>query len=108
MLGTLLFFKDCFSNIITITFTALIFTEMLNVYSSVHKFDCKNGGITALTVFIYVSSILLQPKVFNMHFLTMINLAKILLITLLSWIPLHSINEIIEFLYPNEIKKLKD
>ena len=35
MLGTILFFQDSFTNIVTITFSALIITELLNVYSSV-------------------------------------------------------------------------
>jgi phospholipid-translocating ATPase len=35
MLGTILFFNESFTNIVTITFSALIITELLNVYSSV-------------------------------------------------------------------------
>ena len=35
MLSSLYFFQESFSNIVTITFTALIITELLNVYSEV-------------------------------------------------------------------------
>jgi hypothetical protein len=35
MLSTLIFFNEPFTNIITITFTALVITELLNVYSEV-------------------------------------------------------------------------
>jgi hypothetical protein len=35
MLSTLIFFKESFTNIVTITFTALIIIELLNVYSEV-------------------------------------------------------------------------
>ena len=38
MLGTIMFFNESFTNIVTITFSALIITELLNVYSSV-SFD---------------------------------------------------------------------
>jgi hypothetical protein len=35
MLSTLIFFNEPFTNIVTITFTALVITELLNVYSEV-------------------------------------------------------------------------
>ena len=35
MLSTIIFFHESFTNIITITFTALVITELLNVYSEV-------------------------------------------------------------------------
>lgn len=35
MLSALYFFNEPFTNLVTITFTALIFTELLNVYSVV-------------------------------------------------------------------------
>jgi phospholipid-translocating ATPase len=37
MLSTLIFFHESFTNIITITFTALVITELLNVYSEVSQ-----------------------------------------------------------------------
>mmetsp|Transcript_16382 Transcript_16382/g.22462 ORF Transcript_16382/g.22462 Transcript_16382/m.22462 type:complete len:186 (+) Transcript_16382:2581-3138(+) len=37
MLGTIMFFSESFTNLVTITFTALIITEILNVYSSVYN-----------------------------------------------------------------------
>lgn len=35
MLGTVIIFKESFTNIVTITFSALIIIEILNVYSEV-------------------------------------------------------------------------
>lgn len=37
MLFSIIFFEDSFVNIVTITFTALIFIELLNVMTEVHK-----------------------------------------------------------------------
>jgi len=37
MLMAVLMFSNSFINIVTITFTALIFSELLNVYSQLHK-----------------------------------------------------------------------
>lgn len=38
MLGAVIFFNDSFANIVTITFTALVIIELLNVYSEVSVF----------------------------------------------------------------------
>ena len=38
MVGTIMYFNESFTNIVTITFSALIITELLNVYSSVSLF----------------------------------------------------------------------
>jgi hypothetical protein len=35
MLGAVIYFNDSFANIVTITFTALVLIELLNVYSEV-------------------------------------------------------------------------
>ena len=35
MLSALIFFNEPFTNIVTITFSALVITELLNVYSEV-------------------------------------------------------------------------
>lgn len=39
MLATVMFFKESFTNIVTITFSALIIIELLNVYSEVQKLN---------------------------------------------------------------------
>ena len=36
MLGTIIFFSDSYTNIITITFSSLILIELLNIYSEVN------------------------------------------------------------------------
>jgi hypothetical protein len=35
----LMFFNDSHTNIVTITFTALIFIELLNVYTQIHTYS---------------------------------------------------------------------
>lgn len=55
MLSTLFFFKESFSNIVTITFTALVITELLNVYSEV------------LILFLKIINIDKQTKLENDH-----------------------------------------
>jgi phospholipid-translocating ATPase len=64
MLGTILFFNEPFTNIVTITFSALIITELLNVFSSVHHLNYKMVVSSVITFFIYILSIALLPEYF--------------------------------------------
>jgi phospholipid-translocating ATPase len=64
MLGTILFFNEPFTNIVTITFSALIITELLNVYSSVHHLNYKMVVSSVITLFVYILSIALLPVYF--------------------------------------------
>lgn len=63
-LGTILFFQEPFTNIVTITFSALIVIELLNVYSSVVHLSWKMVIASILTLFTYILSIALLPAYF--------------------------------------------
>jgi len=64
MLGTIMFFNEPFTNIVTITFSSLIITELLNVYSSVHRLNWKMVVASVITLFLYILSIGLLPEYF--------------------------------------------
>ena len=89
MLGTTLFFNEPFTNIVTITFSALIITELLNVYSSVHHLNYKMVVSSVLTLFIYIFSFSLLSVYFQTSYITWEFVLKVLAITLASWLPLH-------------------
>ena len=91
MLGTILFFNEPFTNIVTITFSALIITELLNVYSSVHHLNYKMVVASVITLFVYILSIALLPVYFQTSYITWTFVMKVLCITLASWLPLHII-----------------
>ena len=48
MLGTILFFNEPFTNIVTITFSALIVIELLNVYTP--QLDLRLTNINVMTI----------------------------------------------------------
>lgn len=102
MLGTLLFFNESFTNIVTITFSALIMTELLNVYSSVHHLSYRILCASVLTLFVYILSIALLPQYFDVSYITWKFVAKVLCVTLASWLPLHIIAAIHEKMDPSE------
>ena len=102
MLGTIMFFHESFTNIVTITFSALIFTELLNVYTSVHHLNWRILSSSVLTLFIYIISIALLPQYFDTSYVTWLFVVKVLMITLISWLPLHLIHWIVDKVDPSE------
>ena len=113
MLSTLFFFNEPFTNIVTITFTALVITELLNVYSEVSYFifeylikinkpNCKMFISSVLTFACYIASIVLLRSYFDTSYLTWRFFLKVLAITLLSWLPLHIVKCLIMRFDPTE------
>ena len=102
MLGTIVFFNESFTNIVTITFSALIFTELLNVYTSVYNLNRRIFIFSILTLLIYISSIALLPNYFDTSYIEWMFIVKVLLITAVSWMPLHIIHCLVNKLDPNE------
>lgn len=102
MLGTLIFFHESFANIVTITFSALIVTELLNVYSSVHHLNWKMICSSVLTLFIYIISIALMPSYFDASYITWDFVVKVLLITMASWLPMYIVQVIVNKIDPSE------
>ena len=65
MLSSIIFFNDSFVNIVSINFTALIFIELLNIFTQVHKLQPKIFLSVLLTLIIYMSSILFFRNYFD-------------------------------------------
>ena len=106
MLGTIMFFHESFTNIVTITFSALIFTELLNVYTSVHHLNWRILSSSVLTLFIYILSIALLPQYFDTSYIEWMFVVKVLLITVVSWMPLHLVHCIVDRVDPSEFQKI--
>lgn len=90
------FFNDSFVNIVTITFSALIVIELLNVYTEINRFDKKMFLVLFLTAFVYFVSIILFRNYFNLGYIDFLFVIKIALIVAIAWLPLHLIKKIIE------------
>lgn len=70
MLGSVNFFQESLTNIVTITFSALIMCEILNVFSEVHKVNYKMIISSVLTLIIYFMSIALLHTYFDTSYIT--------------------------------------
>ena len=106
MIGSVVIFHESYTNIITITFSALIVCEILNVFSEVHKVNYKMVVSSILTFIIYFMSIGLLRSYFNTSYITWNFVLKVLAITVASWAPLHIARLIMDCLDPSEHMKI--
>lgn len=107
MLGSVIMFnKDSFTNIVTITFSALIVCEILNVFSEVHKVNYKMILSSIMTFVIYFMSIALFKSYFDTSYITWTFIFKVIGITLTSWAPLHIVRLIMDCCDPSEHQKI--
>ena len=103
MLGSVIMFnKDSFTNIVTITFSALIVCEILNVFSEVHQVNYKMILSSIMTFVIYFMSIALFKSYFDTSYITWTFIFKVIGITIVSWAPLHVVRLIYDCCDPSE------
>jgi phospholipid-translocating ATPase len=107
MLFSIIFFNDSFVNIVSITFTSLIFIELLNILTQVHRLQPKIVFSILLTILIYLSSILFFRNYFDTSAINQQFLIKVLIITVICWLPIHLIKRIVERISPSEEAKVK-
>jgi phospholipid-translocating ATPase len=107
MIGTIVLFNDSFVNIVSITFTALIFIELLNIFTEVTKIKFKMVVSIVLTIIVYVASIILFRNYFDVAYFDMKFLLKVMVITSCCWLPIHILKKIIEKCDPSEEAKVK-
>jgi phospholipid-translocating ATPase len=86
MLG-LFMFRDSFANIVMITFTSLIMTEMLNVYTQIHRLTFPMALMQVASAVVYFISIILMREYFDLYYFDSTFLLKVGFITLVSWLP---------------------
>lgn len=108
MLFSIVFFNDSFVNIVSITFTALIFIEILNVFSEVNRVKKMMIVSVLLTLASYILSILFFRNYFDVSAITFNFMLKVLIIVAICWVPLHMIKKILECVSPSEESKVKN
>ena len=108
MLFSIMFFNDSFVNIVSITFTALIFIEILNVFTEVNRVKFKMILSIILTLISYIGSIVFFRNYFDVSAFTIDFLLKVIVITAICWLPLHLLKKIIEKISPSEEAKVKN
>jgi phospholipid-translocating ATPase len=91
MLVAVYVFEDkLLTNMVAITFTALIFSELLNVASEVHQWHRLMVASQIVTVLVYLYSLVILRGSFDINFIASLDfLWKVAVITAVSWVPVH-------------------
>ncbi len=101
MIGAVLLFEDNFVNIVSITFTALIFIEILNVYLQVHKLHIVMIVSFVSTIFVYLTTMVLLRTTFDVAYIFAWDcMKKIIILTVLCWLPFYLLNIIYKVYFP--------
>ena len=85
---SLYLFDNTFLEIVTITFTALIIIEFLNIYSTITTWHYLNGVSLGLSLFFYLFSLIFLKRLFYLTDLTFNDILKIFFLSFMSWFPL--------------------
>lgn len=107
MLAAIYLFEESFLNIVSITFTTLIFTELLNVAFEIHTWHYLMVLSEVISLFIYILSMVVLQSYFDITFITTwAFIWKVLVITLLSCLPVYLTKFIKRKLDPPAYSKL--
>lgn len=99
-------FDDSFLMIVTITFTALILSEILNVYTELNKLHPVMIASIIGTILVYFLSIVLFKNYINVEAINGTFLVNIILIVCVSWLPLHIVKSILNCVDPSDYQKV--
>jgi phospholipid-translocating ATPase len=100
-------FEDSFLGIVTITFTALIFIELLNVATAVHKFHKMTKLSLLFSVIGYLICLFFLRDLFMLSEINLEFILKIGLITAVAWVPIKLGQITKRLLYPSLLDKVR-
>ena len=109
MFGAILLFRDnIFLKIVTVTFTALIYLEVLNIYLGINKYHWFMWVSFAAAIVVYLLTILLLKNYLDIYFIFSDagTFFKIPLISLAAWGPFFIGTIIKKKCFPETIEKL--
>eukprot|EP00922_Rhytidocystis_sp_ex-Travisia-forbesii_P058264 GHVS01086149.1.p1 GENE.GHVS01086149.1~~GHVS01086149.1.p1 ORF type:complete len:801 (-),score=129.08 GHVS01086149.1:318-2720(-) len=107
MMGAIVLFENSFTNIISITFTSLILSELLNVASEIQTWHPLMIASQICTVIIYVFSMFILRSYFDITFImTSTFWWKVSVITIISWLPVHVFQVVSKLVQPPQYTKL--
>ena len=108
MFGSFLIFKDnIFLKIVTVTFTALIYLEILNVYLEINTYHWLMFVAFLSTCAVYLLTIWLFNYYLDIYFIFKANIFwKIPIISILAWAPFYIASYIKRKIFPQITEKL--
>ena len=108
MFGCLLVFKSTiFLNIVTYTFTGLIYLEILNVYMEINKYHWFMIVALIATFTVYTLCIILMRNIFDTSAIDFLTLLYLLIMAIVAWAPFFITNKLKKWLFPKVVEKIK-
>ena len=106
--GSMIFFEDkLFLKIITVSFTSLIYLEILNVYMEINKIHWFMILSLILTIIVYTCTLIFLSSYLDIYFVIQKDIFwKILVISFIAWIPFYIINKFKKCLFPQTTEKI--
>lgn len=105
VLGCLLF-ENSFLKVVTISFSALIFTELLNIFTLVDRLNIYILVANGISLTFYVVSIIFFRDYIGVQKIDWDMLKKVIIITLICWVPFEVIKQINKFCFPSASDKI--
>ena len=108
MFGSFYIFPDnIFLKIVTVTFTALIYLEILNIYLEINTYHWFMGISFILTCMVYLLTIWLLKYYLDIYFIFQADIFwKIPILSIMAWAPFYIASLIKKKIFPQTIEKL--
>ncbi len=107
MFGCFIVFKSTiFLNIVTVTFTGLIYLEILNVYMEINKYHWFMLVALGATFLVYTLCIVLMRNIFDTSQLEFLTFVYILVMAIVAWAPFFITNKLKKCIFPKVVEKL--
>ena len=107
MFGAVFMFEEnIFLNIVTVSFTALIYLEILNVYMEINKFHKFMIFALLSTFLVYTLTLLFLPYYLDVKILNRWVWLKIGILAIIAWFPFFIFSKVKKKCFPQTIEKL--
>ena len=110
MFGSLFMFPDnLFLKIVTCSFTALVYLEILNIYTEINKIHWFMIFSLLGTCAVYTLTLAFLNNYLDIYFVIKKDIFwKIIVISVIAWIPFFSANKIKKYCFPQEYDKVNE
>jgi len=107
LLSSFFFEAPAWLNIVAITFSALILSELLNVASEVHNWHPLMIMAELLSLYVYVYAVLILRSYFDLDFvMSLVFVKNLAIVVALSWVPIHFMKVMRKCISPLQHQKL--
>lgn len=106
ILFSLAFFPNLHADTHTITFTALIFVEYLNVYTVIANWSKPMSLTLTVSILCYLACLFPFRHYCDLVPMDRTTFAKIMLLVIVAWLPMQILYLVQELCFPNPVQKL--